>query len=104
MKIIAATGPETILVEMDVREMRALTDFKWNPDPSRPAVWTIDLRNFVPGQEVEIFKVVEYAKSILDTFRSVVPGLRQNAARLNKLASEVELHEPDYKLLPKENS
>lgn len=104
MKIIAVTGPETVLVEMNVREMRAITDFRWNPDPSHPAVWMIDLRNFKPGQEVEIIKAVEYAKSILDTFRSVVPGLRQNAARLNKLASEVELHEPDYKLLPKETA
>ena len=101
MKIIAVTGQESILVEMSVGEMRSLTDFKWHPDPSHSASWRIELQRFRPGQEVEITKAVEYAKDLIDTFRNVIPGLRQQAQRLTKLANEIQLHEPDAGLLPK---
>lgn len=104
MKIIAVTGQESVLVEMSVGEMRSLTDFKWHPDPSHSASWRIELQRFKPGQEVEITKTVEYAKDLIDTFRNVIPGLRQQAQRLNKLANEIQIHEPDHTLLPKESA
>lgn len=104
MKIIAATSQESILVEMSVAEMRLLTDFKWNPDPSQVPSWRVELQTFQPGQEVEITKTVEYAKALIGTFRNVIPGLRKQAQRLNTLADEIQIHEPDHTLLSKENA
>lgn len=104
MKIIAVTGQESVLVEMSVGEMRSLTDFTWRPDPSHSASWRIELQSFKPGQQVEVTKTLEHAKDLIDTFRNVIPGLRQQAQRLNKLANEIQIHEPDHTLLPKENA
>lgn len=100
MKIIAATGPEKILVEMTTSEMRTITDYKWKPIDGRSSS-EIDLRAFRAGEEIPLPEIFQHAKDLLETFRGIAPGLRQQAARLSRLADEVQLHEPSHKLLPK---
>ena len=101
MKIIAATSHETILVEMSTREMRAITDYKWTADQSYPHSPEITLRSFRAGEEIALSEAFEHAGKLLETFRGIAPGLRQQAVRLSRLADEVQLHEPDHNLLPK---
>ena len=100
MKIIAATSGTTLLAEISLDEIKMITDYQW--DPPYKGGWSgIDIHRFAPGDVIEMPKAFKHAKELLETFRGIAPALKQSAKRLEKLASEVELHEPDVSLLPK---
>lgn len=99
MRIIGASGTESILVEISPEELATVTNWR-NPFSPR---WEAHLQNLGP-RRIDLAKEFKEARDLLDSFRGVAPALKQSAARLERLASEVELHEPDASLLPKKES
>lgn len=99
MKILAMIDKETLLVEVSVRELSTATT--WDHDKSGCSWSSADPYMFKPGKAFDLKKTFEQAESLIKTFRGLGPGLRQSAARLVDLAKNIELHEPDYNLLPK---
>ena len=99
MKIIAVTSRWTLLVSMTPNELSTITEWR-NPNPDRDV---LDLRDIGghDGKSFDVTKEFEDARDLLNSFRGIAPALRQSAGRLERLADEVELHEPDVSLLPK---
>jgi len=104
MKVIAVTSERTVLVEVSISDLKRITEYKWEPGYSTGYNSDLSLRSFKPGDEIDLPKIFDEAKDLLKTFRGIAPGLRQSAKGLEKLASQVELHEPDVSLLPKKES
>lgn len=100
MKIVAVTSSTTVLAEVSINELKTITEYNWKP-PYTERFSGIELDRFKPGDVIELPKAFEHAKELLQTFRGIAPGLRQSAKRLENLASQVELHEPNHSLLPK---
>jgi len=88
MKVVAATGRESLLVEMSVEELKRVTN--WKNDS-----YYLALSDFRPGVQVDLVKEFNEAYSLLQSFRGIAPSLRQSAKRLENLALSVEVHEPD---------
>jgi hypothetical protein len=99
VKIVAVTGETKLLVEVNTYELREITEYNWKP--GYLSCNDIQLRQFKPGDEIDLPKVFKEAKELLSSFRGIAPALRQSAKRLEHLASEVEIHEPNHTLLPK---
>lgn len=97
MKIIAATSSEKLLVEIDVSTLRTITNWKYG------GRYTLT-ENFRSGDEIDVRKEFRDAQKLVESFRGIAPGLRQAQKYLGTLADSVELHEPDYSLLPKESA
>lgn len=93
MKVVAAITSYRILVEMSTDELQWATTWKGNAYGPR------ELQELKVGVDVDIKKEFQQAKALLDTFRGIAPALRDSAGRLQRLASEVEIHEPDASLL-----
>lgn len=100
MKVIAVTSSTTVLVEVSINDLRTITEYKWKP-PYTERFSAIELDRFNPGDVIELPKAFQHAKELVETFRGIAPGLRQSAQRLENLAAQVELHEPNHSLLPK---
>ena len=96
MKIIGASGKCAILIEISPEELAIVTNWR-NPFTPR---WEAHLQDLGP-RTIDLAKEFGQARELLDSFRGIAPALKQSAARLEKLASEVEIHEPDVSLLPK---
>lgn len=85
MKIVAATGAETILVEMTKQELERLTKFKADGSDS----WhNIDLRRLAVGKELNICEVIDNAEKIIQDLRFVGPELKKASERLLRLSNE----------------
>ena len=99
MKILAATNKYELLVTMTPRELATITGWR---NPNRIAD-DLDLYSLGDreGKALDLCKEFSDAKALLDSCRGIAPALRQSAKRLERLASQVEIHEPDHSLLPK---
>lgn len=98
MKILAATRSDKLLVEMSTEELNEVTNWKgpWNGSQY--------IENLQVGGVVDLKREFRDAKELLTSFRGIAPALVQSAKRLENLAAQVELHEPDVSLLPKKES
>ena len=96
MRIIGASGKSAILIEISPEELAIVTNWR-NPFAPR---WEAHLQDLGP-RTIDLAKEFGQARELLDSFRGIAPGLLQSAKRLERLADEVALHEPDVSLLPK---
>lgn len=85
MKIVAATGSRTILVEMTKGELERLTKFKSDGSDS----WhDVDLKRLAVGKELDICEVIGHAEKLLEDLRFVGPELKKASERLLRLSNE----------------
>lgn len=102
MKVIAATSHYELLVSMTPTELATITEWR-NPNRDRQSLDLYDIGK-QGGKSFDVTKEFVAARDLLQSFRGIAPALRQSAKRLENLAAEVELHEPDVSLLPKKES
>lgn len=99
MKVIAVTSRWSLLVSMTPNELSTITEWR-NPNRDRDVLDLSDIGGY-DGKSFVVTKEFEDARNLLNSFRGIAPALRQSAGRLERLADEVEIHEPDVSLLPK---
>jgi hypothetical protein len=85
MKIVAATGARTVLVEMTKNELERLTKFQ---SDGKDSYYDIDLQRLAVGKELDICKTMDHAEKILADLRGVGPELKRASERLARLSEE----------------
>lgn len=85
MKIMAATGPEKILVEMTKSEFERLA--KFSPDGEK-SYNSVNLHHLKVGAEIDVCKTIKNAEAMLEDLRFVGPELQKASERLARLSQE----------------
>lgn len=99
MKIVAAISAHRMLVEVSCEELSTLTEWKGGNKWSGVSTEAIE-----SGKSYDLMKEFKDAKSLLESFRGIVPNLRKASALIERMACEIEGHEPNESLKKKETA